>query len=87
MTVISVNGSGGQREMSSTPSVVGGGSAATGFDRSILDGATKEETNRSFDNGKKAAFANYVAEHGKAADFVHFDDLREAVERVLGATR
>ena len=57
------------------------------YSKIVLDGATREETHRSLDNGKKAAFADYIAEHGQAADFVHFDDLREAVERVLGATR
>ena len=53
------------------------------YSKIVLDGATGRETNRSFDNGKKAAFADYVAEHGTVADFVHFDDLRNTVERIL----
>ena len=53
------------------------------YSKIVLDGATGKETNRSFDNRKKTAFADYVAEHGTVADFVHFEDLRKTVERIL----
>ena len=53
------------------------------YSKIVLDGATGKETNRSFDNRKKTAFADYVAEHGTVADFVHFDDLRKTVEGIL----
>lgn len=53
------------------------------FSNIVLDGATGEEKGRSFDNGKKLALANHVAQRGTEADFVHFDDLRRTVERIL----
>ena len=53
------------------------------YSKIVLDAATGRETNRSFDSGNKTAFADYVAEHGTVADFVHFDDLRKTVEGIL----
>ena len=49
----------------------------------ILDAVTREEKNWSFDGGKKRDFAEYVYQHGTRDHFVHFDDLKMTVAKLL----